>query len=174
MTASNQEFDTNNWILRLVAYIIDAIIIGIAAVIVGAIIAFATALTALATGGYFFYGGIWATFGIFGLLSILYFIILDVVWGGTIGKRVMGLHVQKETGGRVTYGESFIRNISKIFWLFLLLDWLIAVVTNGPDRRQKLSDRFAHTTVVQIRQPSTANINTQPQTQTPPPPPPPT
>ena len=45
-----------------------------------------------------FYGGLWLTFGLFGLLSILYFIILDVVWGGTIGKRLMGLQVQ--TGKR--------------------------------------------------------------------------
>ena len=35
--------------------------------------------------------------------------------GATIGKRVMGLEVQTVKGGRVSFGESFIRNISKIF-----------------------------------------------------------
>ncbi len=85
----------------------------------------------------------------FGLLSILYFIILDVFWGATIGKRVMGLQVQTVKGGKVPFGKSFIRNISKIFRLFLFLDWLIAIVTAGPDKRQKLTDRWAGTTVVQ-------------------------
>ena len=64
----------------------------------------------------------------------LYFIISDVAWGGTIGKRIMGLQVQTTNGSRISIDKSFIRNISKIskiFWLLLFLDWLIAVVTAG-------------------------------------------
>jgi uncharacterized RDD family membrane protein YckC len=102
----------------------------------------------------------------FGILSILYFIILDVYWGATIGKRVMGLEVQLVKGGRISLDKSFIRNISKIFIVFLFLDWLIAVVTPGSDRRQKYSDRYAGTTVVQIRQ---AFQSTAPSTPPPPP-----
>jgi uncharacterized RDD family membrane protein YckC len=65
----------------------------------------------------------------------------------------MGLEVQLVKGGRISLDKSFIRNISKIFPLFLFLDWLIAVVTAGTDRRQKYSDRIAGTTVVQVSQP---------------------
>jgi hypothetical protein len=33
-----------------------------------------------------------------------------------------------------------------------LLDWVLGVVTPGPDQRQKYSDRIAGTTVVQVSQ----------------------
>jgi hypothetical protein len=40
-----------------------------------------------------------------------------------------------------------VRNISKIFFLFLLLDWLVGFATEG-DPKQKLLDRSAGTTVI--------------------------
>jgi len=80
---------------------------------------------------------------------VLYFIFLDVYWGGTIGKKFLGLQVQQVNGAAVTFDKSVIRNISKIFWVFLILDWLIGILTPG-DKRQKYSDRFAGTIVVQV------------------------
>ena len=82
---------------------------------------------------------------------VLYFLYAEVAWGGTLGKRIMGLRVQTVNGGKINYSQSFIRNISKIFWVFLLLDWLIGIATPG-DRRQKYSDRMAGTVVVQVNQ----------------------
>ncbi len=141
------QLDFTQWLIRLVAYIIDSIIIAIPAAIIYFII---LAAVILGSPFFVFYGG-WLVFPfLFGILEVLYFVILDVSWGATIGKRLMGLQVQTENGSKVTFGESFIRNISKIYWLFLVLDWLIGVVTTGPDRRQKWSDRIAKTTVVQI------------------------
>ena len=149
MTNSNSsgQLDLMHWVTRLVAYIIDAIIIAIVSWIIGVILAIAIVLT----GAFFLFVGAGLFFLTFGLLSILYFIILDVVWAGTIGKRVMALRVQTIKGESISFGQSFIRNISKIFPLFLFLDWLIAAVTNGQDRRQKITDRWAGTTVVQLR-----------------------
>ena len=74
-------------------------------------------------------------------------------------------------GGKVTIDKSFIRNISKFyaFEILLFLDWVIAVVTPGPDRRQKFTDRWAGTTVVQIKQPFQSSAPSAP---SPPPPPP--
>ena len=152
------------WLWRLIAYIIDSIIVGIVAFIIEFIIGIAIVLS----GAFFLFVGYYFFFLAFGLLSILYFIILDVVWGATIGKRLMGLDVELEKGGRISYGKSFIRNISKIFILFLFLDWLIAIVTAGNDKRQKLTDRWAGTTVVQIKQPFQSSTTTA----SPPPPPP--
>jgi uncharacterized RDD family membrane protein YckC len=83
---------------------------------------------------------------------VLYFVILEVSWGATLGKRILGLHVQTTSGARVKFNQAFIRNISKIYWIFLLLDWLIAIATPGADRRQKYTDRIAGTTVVQSGQ----------------------
>jgi len=170
MTTSNSsgqsgQFDFWQWLTRLIAYIIDAAIITVVSVIIGVIVAISIVLT----GAFFLFVGYGLFFFTFGLLSILYFIIMDVYWGATIGKKTMGLEVQPETGGgRISLSKSFIRNISKIFWLFLFLDWLIAVVTTGNDRRQKITDRWGGTTVVQVKQ-----VLQPPSSSSPPPPPPP-
>ena len=164
MTNSNStgQLDLGHWIIRLIAYIIDAVIISVVSTIIGIILAAFTVLT----GAFFLFVGYGLFFFTFGLLSLLYFIILDVAWGATIGKRLMGLQVQKVNGGTISIDKSFIRNISKIFPLLLFLDWLVAVVTAGADRRQKLTDRWAGTTVVQTKQPFASAGS-------PPPPPPP-
>jgi uncharacterized RDD family membrane protein YckC len=162
MTTSNEQIDFTHWLYRLIAYIIDSIIIGIPA----AIIYFVVILAAFVANPYFFTFGGWLILPfLFGILQFLYFMILDTAWGGTIGKRLMGLQVQMVNGGKVPYSKSFIRNISKIYGLFLFLDWLIGVVTTG-DKRQKFTDRYAGTIVVQARQAF--------QSTPPPPPPPPT
>ena len=78
------QLDFSLWLIRLIAYIIDGIIITVVAFILGI----------------FLPGGFLVTVGLFGLLSILYFIILDVVWGATIGKRLMGLKVETAKGAK--------------------------------------------------------------------------
>ena len=102
-----------------------------------------------------------------GILEVLYFAILEVAWGGTIGKRLLGLQVYMINGGKVTLDKAFIRNISKIYWIFLLLDWVIALIASGDDRRQKYSDRIAGTTVVQVSQAFASVAPTQLPTQPP-------
>jgi uncharacterized RDD family membrane protein YckC len=168
MSTTSGQFDFNHWLFRLIAYVIDAIIIAIPTWIIW----FAITLSAIFTSSYFFFAwGAWLFFPlIWGIIQVLYFAILDVYWGATIGKRVLGLQVQMTTGGRVPFDKAFIRNISKIYWLLLFLDWIVGVATAGPDRRQKYTDRIAGTTVVSLRQPFTAPTTTSP----PPPPPPPT
>jgi len=161
MTTDTDLIDWGHWVLRLVAFIIDGIILGIAAGIIGSIFAL---LTIFGGGIGFFFGG-WG-FLVFsllwGVLSFLYFMILDTYWGATIGKKILGLQVQTINGGKVPFDKSFVRNISKIFWLFLILDWLVGILTPG-DKRQKFSDRFSGTTV----------IKTTVEFPLPPPPPPP-
>lgn len=160
--ASNEQFDLTQWIYRVIAYIIDSIIIGIPA----AIIYFIVILASVAADPFIVVYGGWLLLPfVFGIIQFLYFMILDTAWGGTIGKRLLGLQVQMVNGGKIPYDKSFIRNISKIYGLFLFLDWLIGVVTAG-DKRQKFTDRYAGTIVVQYKQ----SFGSVP----PPPPPPPT
>jgi uncharacterized RDD family membrane protein YckC len=162
MATSNEQFDLTHWIYRVIAYIIDSIIIGIPV----AIIYFVIILAAVIANPFFVVYGGWLVLPLlFGILQFLYYMILDTAWGGTIGKRLMGLQVQMVNGGKVPFEKSFIRNISKIYPLFLFLDWLIGVVTAG-DKRQKFTDRYAGTIVIQARQAF--------QSVPPPPPPPPT
>ena len=162
-TNNTGQLDLSHWALRLVAFIVDSIIILIPTYIIW----FAITIAVIFTGFFFIYGFWLIYFFLFGILEVLYFTILDTAWGGTVGKRVLGLRVQMVNGGKVDFGKAFIRNISKIYPLFVFLDWLVAVVTPGTDRRQKYTDRIAGTTVVQVKQ---AFQSAAP----PPPPPPPT
>ena len=139
------QIDVGHWVLRVIALIIDSIILGIIAAIL-----FFLLFIPLAIFGAWGWGAVYPL--VVGVLMVLYFLVLEVSWGGTVGKRLLGLRVQTVKGNKITYTQSFIRNISKIYWLLILLDWIIAVVTPGADRRQKYSDRIAGTTVVQTSQ----------------------
>ncbi len=149
MTQQIEQIDWMHWIYRLIAYIIDSIIIAIPTYIIWFIITLALVFSPLS---FFAIYGIALVFPfIFGIIEVLYFAILDVSWGATIGKRFLGLQVQTTNGGKVPFGKALIRNISKIYWIFLILDWLIGIVTPG-DKRQKFTDRYAGTTVIQAKQ----------------------
>lgn len=161
-TGTGSQLDLNHWLLRLVAFIIDSIIVGIVASII-----YFFAIVSIFSGGLWFLWGPFFVLGLLlGLLELLYFMFMDASYGGTLGKRLLGFQVQMVDGGKVTFEKAFIRNISKIFWLFLLLDWILGVAIPGRDQRQKYTDRIAGTTVVAVRQ---AFVSTA----TPPPPPPP-
>lgn len=157
MATNSGQLDLTHWIYRLIAYIIDCIIVGIPAAIIYYLVILALITPSYTYSGYTYLGiAPWWSFllllFLLGILQLFYFMILDSAWGGTIGKRILGLQVQTVNGGKVPFDKSFIRNISKIFGLFLFLDWLVAVITPGADKRQKYTDRIAGTTVVQARQ----------------------
>ncbi len=155
-----------HWIYRLIALIIDSIITGI----VGAIIYFILFIPLIFSGAIFgivpWWGGTFLLPFTYGIILVIYSVILEISWGGmTVGKKLLGLQVQTTSGGKVTFDKAFLRNISKIYPLFLFLDWLIGILTPG-NKMQKYTDRMSGTMVVQISQP----FGTTP----PPPPPPPT
>jgi uncharacterized RDD family membrane protein YckC len=170
MAGQNSSLDTTHWLYRFIALVIDAIIIGIIAWVI-----YNFAIAPLIWPRITYFGNTfsnepwWTSITLYplvqGLIFVIYAAILDVSWGATVGKRFLGLQVQMENGGKVEFGKAFIREISKIYWLLLLLDWIIGVATPGQDRRQKYTDRIAGTTVVSLKQPFSAGM--------PPPPPPP-
>jgi uncharacterized RDD family membrane protein YckC len=172
MTTSTGQIDWHHWILRLIALIIDGIIIAIPI----SIIYYLVIVPAVSVNIDYGFGIVtsvppWWIGWVYPLLEtivlMLYFMILDTAWGGTIGKRIMGLQVQTVNGGKVPFEKSIIRNISKFYGL-VIIDWLIAVITPGADKRQKFTDRIAGTTVVSVKQ-----AFASPTTSSPPPPPPP-
>ena len=136
----------DHWIKRFVALVIDWVIVLVIALIIGAIIFAAT----FGFGGVFF--GLFFGLGtlIYAIIAFLYWTVQDGFVGGTIGKKVMGLQVVGTTGP-MDFVKALVRNISKVYWLFLLLDWIVGLATEG-DPRQKASDRFAGTTVVRTDQ----------------------
>jgi uncharacterized RDD family membrane protein YckC len=150
-TGQSMQLDLGHWLLRLIAYIIDWVIVGIIVGILWLIVVLPFLVIGAIAGFFAAWGWVVVFPFIVGLLMVLYVLYAEVNWGGTLGKRILGLRVQTVKGGKINYSQSFIRNISKIHPLFLLLDWLIGIATPG-DRRQKYTDRIAGVTVVQVNQ----------------------
>ena len=131
-----------HWIKRIIAIVIDSIIVGIATTIVLVAIFFPIFL-ANPLG---FFNLLSFPFAM-GLLYVLYFTITESVYGFTIGKTILGLKVVAEDEERPSLERAFIRNISKIYWILLILDVIGGFLT-ATDPHQKYSDRIARTTVV--------------------------
>jgi len=165
MTTSLEQIDWNHWIYRLIALIIDSVIAGVIGGIIYSLLLIPLLFSSFAFGGPWWTGPFLFPFS-YGVVLVLYSAILETSWSGaTVGKRLLGLQVSVAEGGKLPLDKAFIRNISKIYWIFLLIDWLLGILTPG-NNKQKYSDRFAGTIVTQIG----PAFGSAP----PPPPPPPT
>lgn len=135
------------WVERLIAFFIDAVIVLVAFAIIAALIS----VPFLFSGGPGVFGLVFSTLWVLeGLVLVLYFAIFETSSGATIGKRIFSLKVKSKTGGNPTFGEAFIRNLSKLYWLLLLLDVIVGLaVSKG--YQQKYSDSFIGTTVVSTK-----------------------
>ena len=132
------------WVERLVALIVDYVIVyvvlGTATVIV--------AIPALLTGGTAFFGVVFGGVALlWGTIFVLYNAVMEVSSGASIGKKLFKLKVTSRRGSTPTFAEAFVRNLSKIYWLLLLLDVIVGLaVSHG--YQQKYSDRYMGTKVV--------------------------
>ncbi len=135
-----------HWIYRVIALVVDVIVVVFAVffiVLLTPILAFPSIFR---IGG--FISWVLGFFGLFmGLIFFLYFSFAEAGYGCTLGKRVVGLKVVTVDGARPSLEKAFIRNVSKIHWVLLLLDVVGGLATSG-DPRQKFSDRVAGTTIV--------------------------
>lgn len=135
-----------HWIRRIVAIVIDSIIVGIGAWILAEVLFFPFRIVGWPS--FLASPRNWLQFPfMMGILYVLYFTIAESEYGYTLGKRIMGLKVIRLDGENPTLDKAFIRNISKIYWLLLLLDVIIGLATSG-DSRQKYGDRIAGTLVI--------------------------
>jgi uncharacterized RDD family membrane protein YckC len=136
----------DHWIRRLVAFIIDSIIVILCTLIIIAIIA-ASFILLTGTRELPWYVLDPFSFPLFlGILSVLYFTLIETYYESTFGKRLMNLKTTKLDGKKVPLDLAFIRNISKIYWIIVLLDTVIGLATPG-DPHQRITDRLAGTTV---------------------------
>jgi uncharacterized RDD family membrane protein YckC len=115
----------------------------------GALIALASGQAHASSGRAFFHlhgGPAWIWIG----ASWAYWIVLERMWGTTVGKRLFGLRVTSEDGKQITWGQSLGRNLMRLvdsipFVVPYLLGFVVAV-TDG--ERRRLGDRVAGTRVV--------------------------
>ncbi|MHB1867770.1 MAG: RDD family protein [Nitrososphaerales archaeon] len=131
--ASVNEFDRitkdsrtqEHWIRRTVAYIIDWVVVSVATAVLTLIAYVVMGISTAAFGTNFFFPFGALGFGILGLsalLFLLYFTIMEGIYSKTIGKSFLGLHVATLDNKPMNVEKAFVRNISKIYWLLLLLD----------------------------------------------------
>ncbi len=145
----------DHWLRRLIAGIIDSIIIGIISTIISTIFA----LPSLLITGVFFFGAFPLLSGI---LFFLYASFMEANRGATLGKLVMNLKVTTTDGKLPRLDQTVIRDVSKIYWLLWLIDTLVGMATQG-DPHQKYSDRWTGTTVTSTIATSMILSSSQPQ-----------
>jgi uncharacterized RDD family membrane protein YckC len=80
-------------------------------------------------------------------LGFAYYIILEAIFGATLGKIVFGLKVLREDGSSISWGASAVRNLLRIVdgLFFYLVGFIIAMQS---PKRQRLGDLMAKTAVV--------------------------
>jgi uncharacterized RDD family membrane protein YckC len=99
----------------------------------------------------------WMFWGFFGFLGFggialfLYSAFFEYAFGGTIGKMILGLRVVSTQGGKLQLEAALVRNITKIYSLLLLLEFVITLVVETTDAHQRYLDKLARTTVIEKR-----------------------
>ena len=81
-----------------------------------------------------------------------YFVIMEKSYSTTLGKRLLGLTVVDESGIRITWAQSLIRNFTKVPVLttFLPFDFLLGIISEKTQgRKQRVLDFVAGTNVIQ-------------------------
>jgi len=120
-----------HWLRRFVAIILDAVIIYVPMWLLFSFLGYP-----------YFYPGLLS-----GVLLFVYCALLDTAIGGTIGKLILRLKAVP-TSGKMTFSQALMRNVSKVFVVFLLLDWIVGMAVDTNDPRQKWTDQIARTSVI--------------------------
>jgi len=86
------------------------------------------------------------------LITLAYFVVLERVFGATIGKLVVGIRVRLLDGSRIAWGPALVRNIARVVdALPYAIPYLVgAIALNRSDTKQRLGDRWAKTVVVLV------------------------
>jgi uncharacterized RDD family membrane protein YckC len=140
--------DLAGWGERIIAYIIDAIIVGVVAGLIKAVIFIPS----------FFWAGMmgypqmrwmpWMDLGPDNLLYFIYFLWMDLSYGQSVGKMVMRIRVTNLDGGRMNLTQAAIEVFGKAF--LLPLDVIIGWFFLG-EKSQRLFTFLAQTIVVKDR-----------------------
>ena len=93
------------------------------------------------------FGGFFGFVGLGGIILFLYSAFFEYKWGATIGKMIMGFRVVS-IQGKLELPNAMIRNITKIYTLLLLIEFVVTLVVETTDAHQRYLDKLAKTTVV--------------------------
>ncbi len=136
--------------IRAAATIIDIVIFWIMSFIVAIV-------TGETSGAGFALGTLGSCF--VGILGIAYYVVMETMYGGTVGKLALGLKVVKIDGTAMDWQTSIVRTLLRIVdGLFVYLIGAILVWTSPTN--QRLGDKVAKTLVVKKDQALTAGTPT--------------
>jgi len=138
---------------RLLAKLVDFVMI---VCLFCAIIYPAAAFTALNVGEEFVWLALILSAIIAGTIAALYSVVLEWHYGYTPGKYLCGLRVVRESGARISFGQSVVRQLP----VFLQVGWIDAGFVLFTDRRQRAFELLSKTRVV------AADVAAEPRTAT--------
>ena len=78
------------------------------------------------------------------ILGYIYFVFFEKTKGATVGKALLYLEVRSRNGARISWAQSIVRNLTKIFWIPIIFDWLFGKVLNT----DRILNNITRTTVV--------------------------
>ena len=64
------------------------------------------------------------------VLGFAYFILLEKSKGATVGKALMYLEVRSRNGANINWPQAIVRNLTKIYWVPIIFDWLVGRIMN--------------------------------------------
>lgn len=135
------------WLSRLIAYIIDSVIVGLIVALFAVFLFVPMLVGSLLARGWWDWTNIVQIPFALGLFQLIYFTVLEGGYDASVGKRIMGLRVERVDGASISFLEAFIRNVSKLHAGLLLIDILLGLLVSG-DPGRKFTDLVASTRVV--------------------------
>ena len=132
---------------RIVAYLLDALILSFILLPLGSFDTSATSFAAFYThlfSGSSFTFPFFLTFLLMLCISLAYWTILEYRYHQTLGKHVLHLLVRSE-GKTLTFSHCFLRNVAKLSSILLFFDVLYMFFSRGP---QRYSETLARTEVI--------------------------
>lgn len=136
--------------LRLVAYLIDGVILNIAGWALGMVFGLAISLGGIGEDAAM--GGVFALSGFSLVTGWLYSAVLESSqWQATVGKKALSLVVTDEEGQRIGFGRATARYFAKILSMLILFFGFIMI--GWTRRKQGLHDMIAGTLVYKASSP---------------------
>jgi uncharacterized RDD family membrane protein YckC len=130
---------------RVVAYIVDSMLIGV--IIVKPLMlsnseeSFSGFVNMLMSKDF------WVASCLIVLLTWVYWIYLDWVYGQSVGKILFKLRVVDENGKELNFFQALVRNVSKLSFVVLFFDVLFMIFGSGD---QRLFEKASKTRVVEV------------------------
>lgn len=134
---------------RLIAVILDSILIGAAFAVIG--MSIASRLGGVTETGFSMEGKpAIIALGLTIIFGFIYYWVLEGLLGATLGKAIIGIKVIKKDGTRCDLRSSLIRNLVRIIDIIgvYLVGFFVALFSKS---RQRLGDHLANTVVVEVR-----------------------